>query len=134
MKKKLISPPGGDGQLLLLPNPTTFLALLKEKNNVGTAHQPYFFNPGVSLKFLFFDSFSSPDKKILFVDTDRIYIKAKVPSSKGVTWPKEFIRTDKVLYDFQVPSEGQFLDFFSSLEQEVEKDIPQHSKDIFENI
>jgi len=91
MKKKLLKPPQNDGEILFLPDPATFLSSLKEKSRIGTAHQPYFFNPGVSLKFLFLDALPQKNKEILFVDTDRANISVNIPTDKDFIYPLSFI-------------------------------------------
>jgi len=134
MKKKLLKPPQNDGQIIFLPDPAIFSSFLKEETRIGTAHQPYFFNPGVSLKFIFLDNLPQKNKEIIFLDTDRISIKVNVPSKEGFIYPKEFINTKKVLYNYPAPSKDRFLEFFSSLEEAIKNSIPQYSQEILSNL
>lgn len=133
MKKKLIKPPQNDGQIIFLPPLGKFTSHLNEKSKIGVSHQPYFFNPGVSLKFLFLENLPLKNKKIIFLDTDRVNIKVNIPSSESFIYTLEFINSEKVLYDYPAPKQDNFLGFFSSLEEAL-NNIPQYSKTILNNV
>ena len=81
----------------------------------------YFFNPGISLKFLFLEQLARGKKEIIFLDTDNVAIKVKVPSSGGVIKEVEFITTDQVLSQYPAPGKDFFSHFFSSIEHELKK-------------
>lgn len=83
MKKKLLKPPPHNGDVLFIPSPQELNGLISENTKVGVCHQPYFFNPGISLKFLFLEKLGRGKKEIIFLDTDKVAIKVKVPSSGG---------------------------------------------------
>jgi len=121
MKKKLLKPPPHNGDTLFIPSPQELNGLISENTKVGVCHQPYFFNPGISLKFLFLEKLSRGKKEIIFLDTDKLAIKVKVPSSDGVIKEVEFIKSNQVLSHYRAPGKDFFYQFFSALENELKK-------------
>jgi len=113
MKRPLLKPPAGDGEIIFLPDLASFLAAITPSTRIGVCHQPYFFNPGVSLKFLFLESFPDACKEIIFLDTDRLNIKTKVPGPGGRTEVLTFINSDQILSDFIVENSDIFNDFIN---------------------
>ena len=99
MKKKLLKPPSENGTILFLPDPDSFLPCITEGKRIGVCHQPYFFNPGISLKFIFLELLPKSQKRIIFLDTDKVNIRAKVPSSEGPAETSKFIVIENILYD-----------------------------------
>jgi hypothetical protein len=134
MKKSLLKPPQNDGQILLIPQLEELIPQLKDTTKIGIAHQPYFFNPGVALKFLFLDNLDTGDKEVVFVDSDRIRLEVDVPSEEGYTSRVEFINTEEILYSYPAPSKRSILDFFKLLKQTVKKNLPTYSSQILQNI
>lgn len=100
MKRPLLKPPAGDGEIIFLPDLASFLAAITPSTRIGVCHQPYFFNPGVSLKFLFLESLPDACKEIIFLDTDRVHIETRAPAPGGRTEVLTFIKSDKILADF----------------------------------
>jgi hypothetical protein len=131
MKKRLLKPPSNDGEIIILPSPKEFIGQIKEKDIVGVAHQPYFFNPGVSLKFIFLEKLPQGKKKIIFVDTDKVKIQVKLPTPEG---PKilRFLDREEVLFNYLSPSKEIFKDFFSLLETELKRNL-SYDKEVFLN-
>lgn len=119
MKKSLLQPPKEDSRILFLPGRSEFLSGFNSQKVIATAHQPYFFNPGVSLKFLFLDFLSCENKKLLFVDTDKVKIIAKVPTGQNTVYPEGFIVSNEILFDFIQPKQEKILDFFTSLGERI---------------
>ena len=103
MKKKLLKPPPHNGDILCIPSPQEMNGLISENTKIGVCHQPYFFNPGISVKFLYLERLDKGQKKIIFLDTDKVAIKVNVPSSGGSVREVEFISTDHVLSDYPAP-------------------------------
>ncbi|HIE36421.1 MAG TPA: hypothetical protein EYP89_04195, partial [Candidatus Omnitrophica bacterium] len=118
MKQKLLKPPSKNGEILILPSLKEILSLLKEDSLLGVAHQPYFFNPGISLKFIFLQNLPVGKKKIIFVDTDRVKIEVKLPSQEEKI---NFLDTDEVLFNYSTPSENQLKDFFLKIENRLKR-------------
>lgn len=109
MKKRLIKPPLNDKEVLFIPPPEEIPSLLKAKNNllIGTAHQPYFFHPGVSIKYLFLERLNSLSKKFLFLDIDRISLNLKLPEKTGGILKNRllsFMDIPEILADYPNPA------------------------------
>ncbi|UCC94549.1 MAG: hypothetical protein JSW40_06985 [Candidatus Omnitrophota bacterium] len=134
MKKRLLKPPQNDAELFVSPSISTLLTFLGADKTICTAHQPYFFNPGVSVKFLFLNALAPNNKKILFLDTDRVHISVLVPHEAGSSYPIEFIRSEKILCDCPAPSKETCETFFSSLKSTIKKNIPSYASGINKNI
>lgn len=137
MKKKLLKAPGNDGEILLSPNIPRIIEETKEGRTIGTAHQPYFFNPGVSTKFIFLDALHDTNKKFIFVDTDKVHLEVNIPVAKGAIVSKQFIVTDQVLYQYPRPKEDTIVSLFSDIEgvlkaYEYAQDIVDHLREFKE--
>ncbi|MGA1796923.1 MAG: hypothetical protein ACMUIL_13795 [bacterium] len=111
MKRPLLKPPAGDGEIIFLPDLASFVAAITPSTRIGVCHQPYFFNPGVSLKFLFLESLPDACKEIIFLDTDRAHIETRVPTPGGKTEVLTFINSDSILSNF-VTKKGYDLNHF----------------------
>ncbi|MGA1791350.1 MAG: hypothetical protein ACMUIM_07685 [bacterium] len=130
MKRKLLKPPSQDGEVLFLPEPEYLISRLTEQTRIGVCHQPYFFNPGVSLKFLVLESLPRAQKEIIFLDTDQVNIHAKIPTSEGYSKMMRFIVNDRVLMDYSIPKEDTYQIFFNRVQDEMEKNIPFNKREI----
>jgi len=115
MKQRLLVAPKQDGEFIFVPEAEESLALLRAAANPATAHQPYFFNPGVSVKFLLVDSIADTSKKVLFVDTDRVRLEALFPGPADLV-SVDFVSSERVLYDYPTPSYQKILSFFSEID------------------
>lgn len=124
MKKKLIKPPENDGEVWLSPNIKNFISSINKESLVGVCHQPYFFNPGVSLKFLFLHSLPVGSKKIIFLDTDRVNFSVNLPDKTGSLKTVELINDEQVLYNYPNPGREFFRDFFFLIEEQL-KQLPR---------
>lgn len=133
MKKRLLKPPQSNGEIILLPSRERFISQLGDDSILGVCHQPYFFNPGVALKFLFLEYLPKGKKEIIFLDTDRINLEVRLPTKGGIRLIN-FLNGDEVLFKFLKPSEEIFSNFFSSLEDEIRKEFPRHHHSILKNI
>lgn len=134
MKRKLLKPPSQDGEVLFLPEPEHLISRLSEKTRIGVCHQPYFFNPGVSLKFIVLESLPSAQKQIIFLDTDQVNIHAKIPTSEGYSKMTRLIVNDLVLMDFPSLNDGTYLVFFNRLQDEIEKNLPFNKREILSTL
>lgn len=119
MKNKLLKPPAENGAILFLPDFKSFLSSITEGKRIGVCHQPYFFNPGISLKFLFLEFLPAAKKRIIFLDTDKVNIDAKIPSSGGLTDKVEFINSEDVLSDFIKVNDINLNYFFNNYEKSI---------------
>lgn len=123
MKKKLLKVPSNDGEIFLLPSYQKLLGLLRSEQTIGVVHQPYFFNPGVSLKFLFLECLPLGNKKIIFLDIDRVYLSVKIPGSQGVRII-DFIQSQQVLVCYPTPKQSLFSNFFNVLDGNLKSVVP----------
>lgn len=121
MKKKLIKPPEGNREILFLPDAREILYCSSGLQRAGVPHQPYFFNPGVSVKFLFLETLPAQQKSIIFLDTDRVRIEARMPAGEGQTHDVRFISSEEALFEFSCPGRAVFEDFFASCEESLRK-------------
>ena len=132
MKKPLLKPPEKNDEIIFLPHIAAFLKLLRDESIIGTAHQPYFFHPGIALKFLFIDILDIPKKKIIFVDTDKIKVSIKIPTKETIK-VLPFLDTDEVLYAYQTPQEKKITEFFISVENEIKKNQYHNHHEVVSN-
>lgn len=128
MRHPLLKPPGGDREIIL-PEKENIRKSLKGGKIWGVAHQPYFFNPGVALKFLFLDALNAGEKTFIFVDTDRLNLKIYTPLKEECR-KIEVIESESPLYDYKNPGEDFFEKTFLKVEEIIENNIRE---DIFEN-
>ena len=124
MKKHLLKASPNDGELLFLPSLKEIVKALDKQLLSLTAHQPYFFNPGISLKFLFLKRLAK-QKKFLFVDSDRIDLKANIPSSRGLR-RLSCIESQDILADFPTPDKKVFDLFFERVEEALSSEDSLH--------
>ncbi len=124
VKKHLLKPPSVNEEIFLLPSLKIFFKTLARDDYVSTAHQPYFFNPGVAAKFIFLDKLGKAQKRFLFLDTDKVKVFANIPYIGGGHWHINFLDSLQALYDYKSPSPDKWLDFFSFVQTKV-KDLPQ---------
>ncbi|MFQ5952993.1 MAG: hypothetical protein ACE5JK_06280 [Candidatus Omnitrophota bacterium] len=134
MKKKLLKPPEKSGELLVLPETGEFLSHVSDKSKVGVCHQPYFFNPGISAKFIFLDDLPYGEKKIIFHDTDKTKIGANVPSFEGFSKTVTLLDDERALYDYPTPEKKVFNDFFSAMEKELDRFLPAGNESVLSNL
>jgi hypothetical protein len=116
-KRRLLSPPRGDGEIVFLPEPAGFFGRISESQRIGTAHQPYFFHPGIAVKFIALEAAPRGKKEIVFSDTDRVRVGVKIPVGRGgeVT-TVDFITTERLLYDYPAPPESSLREFLDGIE------------------
>jgi hypothetical protein len=79
MKKKLLKPPSGDGEILFLPGVEQFSKALRNGGMLSTCHQLHFFHPGIGIRFHLVDLIQREDKCIVFMDTDRTDLRVRIP-------------------------------------------------------
>lgn len=118
MKKKLLKPPQDNSEIIVIPSPEEIISHLNQDTIVGVCHQPYFFNPGVSLKFLFLEYLPKGREEILFLDTDKVRIEIKVPSQRNIETVK-FIESEEALFEYPTPAQEKFNNFFSLVEEKI---------------
>lgn len=134
MKKKLLKPPEKNGEIFIRPNIKEIKNFIGRVNAIATAHQPYFFNPGVSLKFIFLDALPFRNKKIIFLDTDSVKLKVKIPSGNNKVKISGFINSDRVLFDYPSPDAGFLSSFFNALEDDIKSANFNKFSDIFSSL
>jgi len=132
MKKPLLKPPEENNEIIFKPAFREFISGLRKESKVGICHQPYFFNPGISLKFIFLEGLPIGDKKIIFLDTDKVKLKAAVPSPNGIQ-NFDLIDSEEILFDYPMPDENKIKDFFRSIEEELRKNSFQDSSKVVSN-
>ena len=133
MKKRLLKPAENDGQIICIPSSEEFILKVSDKHTVGTAHQPYFFNPGVALKFIFLGRIPKGRKKIFFVDTDRLDIKIKLPAREQIR-QINFLNTDTVLSEYLTPKQEVFYDLLKSIENEIKEAPVENLRQVISNL
>jgi hypothetical protein len=117
MKKKLLKPPKNK-EILIIPSCQKIKSICAKSKQILSAHQPGFFNPGVALKFLILEKFSS-EKKIIFVDTDKIDLSLNlntVQDNLSVSFQKNY-----TLFYLPNPSKKEWINFFRELKFKLEK-------------
>jgi hypothetical protein len=142
MKKRLLRPPRNDGEVIVVPDPVKFFGRVATAHSIGVAHQPYFFHPGIAVKFLVLEAAPRGNKEIVFLDTERVRIGVKIPGGVTTRSPEcdhhasrdaarpwsggaalravEFITTDRLLHDYPAPSEDSFGEFLGRIEAALE--------------
>ncbi len=131
MKRRLLKPPSNNGEILFMPDLKGFLSHLSEDYRIGVCHQPYFFHPGISLKFIFLDKLSNCKKDIIFLDTDKVTLDVKIPSCEGNRETVKLVSNNYVLSDYSTPPIKALLIFFNSLEEKLKSCLRENSKDLF---
>ncbi len=134
MKKRLIKPPRENGEVLFLPGAREFLNSIGENTVVGVCHQPYFFNPGVSLKFLFLENLPAGRKDLVFLDIDRVRLGVKVPQTDGSVGVVDLINSERVLRDYPAPGERALAEMFSSMEDGLKKAFFEGREEALSNL
>ena len=134
MKKKLLKPPAGDGEVILIPDIKELISCLGSNAMVGVCHQPYFFNPGISLKLLFLKDYPAEKRKLIFSDTDKTKIRARVPLSDGSVRIVNFVDSEQALHDFPIPDKEVFDVFFAAVEEQVIKTFPHDEEGEITNL
>jgi hypothetical protein len=114
LKKRLLKPPEHDGEVLFLPPAREMMSSLKPQTRVWVAHQPYFFNPGVSLKYLFLDYLRGVKKRFLFLDTDHVSAVARIPSKEGARFVT-LARHGSILSEYPAPPREILNAFISNV-------------------
>jgi hypothetical protein len=146
MKKKLLKPPLGHGEILFLPGVEQFSKALRNGGMLSTCHQLHFFHPGIGIRFHLVDLIQREDKCIVFMDTDRTDLRVRCPWVEGLTPPAQGLGpspqgivspTKERFKVFTFVTSERPLYTFSSLESErVEgffKEIENHLGNVFRN-
>ncbi|MFW6139399.1 MAG: hypothetical protein ACOC7U_09535 [Spirochaetota bacterium] len=134
MKKRLLKPPRHDREVLCIPGAHTLKQAARGGRVVGTCHQPYFFNPGVSVRFLLTEMLPAHNKALLFMDTDRVKLKAGIPRPDGKPGTLTLVNTGRALYNYQLPERGRIERFFSEVEAEVREHLPGQAESILAQV
>lgn len=132
MKKRLLRPPQNHGEIIFLPDLERFISQINSDSIIGTAHQPYFFHPGISLKFISLEKLSCGSKRMIFLDSDMVKITVKIPA-KDRTELIFFINSDSVLDGYPTPEEKQWDDFFDRIESCLRQCLFNGARDILDN-
>jgi hypothetical protein len=120
MKKKLLKPPSGHKEILFLPAPSELMKQISSHTKICVVHQPSFFNPGVSLKFLLLDYLPNCEKEMIFLDTDRVRLWTKVPKTDALPFVVEFLNREEPFLNFPLPEEALVIKFFDQLMEGLE--------------
>ena len=134
VKKRLLKPPEGHGELLFCPLPGQDFKPLQGDVSTGTCHQVGFFSPGVAARFIFVESAGERKGKIVFMDTDRGVVEVRVPVRDGETVILTLIRGDEVLCFSHPLKKGPVEKFFKNLRYVIKKMISEDYKSVLENI
>jgi hypothetical protein len=121
MKKRLLKPSQNNGELILLPEKRLFLNQIQSASVICAAHQPYFFHPGISLKFILLESLPKGRKEAIFLDTDIVKIEAKIPVSFNAFKIISLVDTNSVLYNYPTPEKDKLYAFFNDLEDNLKR-------------
>jgi hypothetical protein len=134
IKRGLLKPPEGHGDLLFCPLPGQIFKPLLGDERIGTCHQVGFFSPGVAARFLFVELGGGKKGKIVFMDTDRAIVEARVPSREGETKILTLVRGDKVLC-FSPPLEKEHVKiFFKNLTELVKEVFSEDCESVLDNV
>jgi len=120
MKKKLLKPPDNDKSILMIPEYNMIKNWLANYDRIITSHQPYFFNPGVSLKFSFLDLIEAKNKKIIFLDTDTIKLVVKIPIDQTNTIAFTLVNSQEIMDNFKTPDISYIKKFLVEIEEILE--------------
>ncbi len=133
MKRPLLKPPSNDGDILLIPGREEVSGRLSGDRTLAVCHQPYFFHPGVSLKYFFLEEAPLVQKKMLFLDTDTIDLSATF-HSKWEYQRLHFLKErEAVLAGYRTPDEKNMTAFLDELAKSVERFFPDKAG-IFDNL
>lgn len=132
MKKKLLKPPSGHGEILFLPGVEQFSKALRNGGMLSTCHQLHFFHPGIGIRFHLVDLIQREDKCIVFMDTDRTDLRVRCPwmgetptHGSGPYSAKErpkvfnFVVSEKPLYTFSSLESERVEGFFKEIESHL---------------
>lgn len=119
MKKRLLKPPEKDGEFLFLPDISSLKQKIKKHTRIGVSHQPAFFNPGVSLKFLLIEELHECQKKIIFLDTDKSSAWARIPHSEGGVRIAQLAKSSEVLSTYKNLGQDGIKAFLDTVEQDL---------------
>lgn len=134
VKKRLLKPPEGHGDFLFCPLPGQVFKPLQGDETIGTCHQAGFFSPGVAARFMFVELGGAKRGKMIFMDTDRALVEARVPSREGNTKILTLLRGDDVLC-FSPPLEKENVkSFFKNLTEAVKEVSPDDCEGVLENV
>lgn len=133
MKKKLLKVPKQEG-ILLIPTFEEIKNIVRREKKVVVVHQPYFFSPGVALKFLFLNKISHHCRENIFIDTDRINLAVNIPVKNGVQ--QEIFLRSNCLYEYINPSARDWEMFFNRVKDKLDEDLGNifYNVNVFENI
>ena len=134
-KKRLLRPPAGDGEIMLLPSPREILSWAGNASRAGTAHQAAFFQPGIALKFLLLDKLPVKRKEMVFVDTDRTLLRVNLPpEAPRVPLPYlELVDSEKALARYPRLPRKFWEKRFGLIEEHLEKFEGIRKDDVREN-
>jgi len=119
MKKPLLKPPQGDGEILFLSGTGAFEQTLHHTSAVATCHQLAFFHPGIAIRFHLIDAMGQGKSRILFMDTDRTVLQVRLPNREGRTAIFNLISSDRPLCQLPLLGISEIERFFREVEKEV---------------
>lgn len=128
MKRRLLKPPSGHGEILFLPGVEEFTDALELSGPVVTCHQLQFFHPGIGIRFHLVDLLRRENKSIVFMDTDRTDLRVRIPCFQG-SGPKvfDFTVSEKPLYTFSSLKAERVEMFFRQIEDDLKDDFEEDS-------
>ena len=97
-KKALLKPPRENGEILFVPEAETFSAALRGARRAVTCHQLVFFHPGLAIRFHLINSLGPATGCLLFMDTDRTLLQARIPCREGESKVCGLLSTERALY------------------------------------
>jgi hypothetical protein len=115
MKKRLLKPPAGHGEVLFIPGREAFSQSLKRGSRLCTCHQLGFFHPGIAVRFHLVDLIERADKRIIFMDTDRTALRVRIPWFGERARVFELLVSDRPLYTFSSLKTEQVQVYFDEI-------------------
>jgi hypothetical protein len=127
MKKKLLKPPMGNGEILFLPDMGQFFQSLHADTLVTTCHQLAFFHPGIGIRFLLIDGLKNCKKNLLFMDTDRARIGVRIPQDEGSAKVFYLCNSDRSLFQMELPSWEAIERFLDQIGGEIRRSLGERN-------
>ena len=126
VKKRLLKPPDEDGQIILFKVGGQDGRRIDDFGPLIVAHQPYFFHPGVALKFFLLHSLPVRRKETLFVDSDRLNLAVNLPPPRfgEATRMVDLISHPGPLLDLPNPSPKFWEEKFKVIDRHIERLSP----------
>lgn len=101
---------------------------------IGTCHQLAFFNPGVAARFMFLDLLGCNKKEVIFMDTDRVVVEARIPGRAGPAESVPLFTGDHVLYSAPPMERAAVEEFFHALGAKIRVEVPENYEPVMRSV